>query len=677
MSLLTLSDVKKFYGRQDVLKGGAFNVNPGERIGLIGANGAGKSTALRIILGIESPDSGEVHRAKGLRLGYLPQDLMTFSGRALLDIVMDTADDIRAIEEELRLVSQDIEDLSSRDAPDRRDLLELTDRQGRLLELFDALGGYTLETEARKILQGLCFSETDFSRPVEEFSGGWIMRAVLARLLLAAPDILLLDEPTNHLDIDSLLWLEGYLKNCPSALILVSHDRVFLNNVVQKIVEVDRGEIITYTGNYDRYVLEKEKRLATEAGNFASQQERIKQVERFIERNRVRKDRAKQVQSRIKMLEKMDKLESPVQTKNLRFSLPPASRSPETLIELSTIEKRYGPNIIYRDLDLAIRRDDRIAFLGANGRGKSTLMKIMAGTSEFQEGTRRVGEGVVISYFAQFQLEQLDPNRTVLEELDSVAGDMSQGRLRTILATFLFRDDDVFKKVAVLSGGEKTRLILAKIMMVGPNLLLLDEPSNHLDIPGREMLEQALRAYTGTICLISHDRRLINAVANKVLIIKDRQVEIFPGNYNDYQEVWAKRVEGDATFAPSPSPFLPAPQASAARTQAKTENRAEREARKKAEAETRRRVNQLRAPLQKKIQTLENRLSELGKRLDQVAAALAAPETYQDPEKTKALNLEYAALKAESEKSANAWEEAALRLEELETDLGAAVPSEK
>ena len=674
MSLLTFSDVKKFYGRQDVLKGGAFNVNPGERIGLIGANGAGKSTALRIIQGVESPDSGEVHRAKGLRMGFLPQDLMTFSGRVLLELVMDTADDIRAIEEELRLIALEIEDISAGQEPDQELLLELTNRQGRLLERFDALGGYTLETEAKKILHGLGFTETDFSRPVEEFSGGWIMRAVLARLLLAEPDILLLDEPTNHLDLDSLLWLENYLKTCPSALILVSHDRVFLNNVVQKIVEVDRGEIIAYTGNYDRYLVEKEKRLATEAGAYATQQERIKQIERFIERNRVRKDRAKQVQSRIKMLEKMDKMEAPVQAKKtLKFSLPPASRTPEILLELSDIEKRYGDHVIYQNLDFSVRRDERIAFLGANGRGKSTLMKLAAGTADFQDGTRRVGDGVIISYFAQFQLEQLDPNRTVLEELDTVAGDMSQGRMRTHLASFLFREEDVYKKVSVLSGGEKTRLILAKIMLVSPNLLLLDEPSNHLDIPGRDMLEKALQSYTGTICLISHDRGLINAVANKVLIIKDKKVETFPGNYNDYLELWAPRLE-EQVAGTEPGEITETIEIQS-RAQARTETRAEREARKRAEAQNRQRLHQLKAPLEKEIQALELRLTELGRRLDEISGALASPETYQNQEKTKALNLEYADLKAENENVTAAWEEAALKLEEIETDLGAASQS--
>lgn len=661
MSLLNLENVTKFYGRQDVLRGAALNINPGELVGLIGPNGSGKTTLLRLILGVESPDAGEVHKAKGLRMGHLPQDLMSFSGRNLLDLVMDTAEEARAVEAELTQVALELEEVSAQTPPDEAALLELTARQGRLMELFENLGGYTLETQARKILAGLGFSESDFQRHVEEFSGGWIMRAVLARLLLAEPDLLLLDEPTNHLDLDSLLWLEGYIQTSPSALLLVSHDRIFINNVVQRIVEIDRGRIISYQGNYDRYLREKEKRLTAEAAAYAGQQERIKQVERFIDRNRVRKDRAKQVQSRIKMLEKMDKLAPPAQKEKIKFSFTQPVRSPETLAELAGVTKSFGQNILYHDLDMAVRRGDRIAFLGPNGAGKTTLMKLLAGKTDFQAGTRRVGEGVTLSYFAQFQLEELNPYQSVLEELGTVAGDLTAGRLRSILAGFLFRGDDVSKKVSVLSGGEKTRLILAKIMLSGPNLLLLDEPSNHLDIPGREMLEQALTQYQGALCLISHDRHLINAVANKVLVIRQGRVEVLPGNHADYLSMWRERLEAESDSAQS-RPEIE-------KTPAKGLTRAEREARKKAEAHARQRLYRLKAPLIKEIESLEKRLDEMGARLSEVSAVMAAPETYQDSERFKGLNLEYARLKAEMEGTTAAWEKAALKLEEIEAGL--------
>ncbi len=664
MALLNIQDVKKFYGRQDVLRKAAFHVNSGEKVGLIGPNGAGKSTLLRLILGDESPDEGQVHKAKGLRLGYLPQDLMSFSGQNLLEMVMDTAENLRAIEAELALLAQEIEEAARHRPVDEEALLELTNRQSSLLELFEGLGGYTLESEAKKILDGLGFRESDFSRPIEAFSGGWIMRAVLARLLLAQPDILLLDEPTNHLDMDSLLWLESYLKSSASALILVSHDRVFLNNVALRIVEVERGEAFSYSGNYDRYLDEKEKRKTTQAAAYASQQDRIKQIERYIEKNRVRASTARRAQSRVKMLERMEKLEAPVQQqKTFKLSLPEPARGPDMLVELSDITKSYGSNTVYRNLDFAVRRNDRIAILGPNGQGKSTLVKLLAGRTDIQSGTRRVGAGVIVSYFTQFQLEDLNPDRTIIEELDAVAGDLTPGRLRSILGGFLFQGDDVFKKVAVLSGGEKSRLIMAKMMLVAPNLLLLDEPSNHLDIPGREMLEQALKQYTGTICLISHDRRLINAVANKVVVINHGRVESFPGNFNDYGEIWQERLNAPqigaasvgGSIGPDPTPL-------------KIQSRANREAQKKAAAQARQRLYSERAPLLENLKRLEKRQEELGGRLEEITAALAEPDTYQDPERSKDLNLEYSRLKAEMDETTAAWEGAAMKLEEIEAD---------
>ena len=663
MSLLTLQGIKKFYGRQDVLRGAGFYINPGERVGLVGPNGAGKTTIMRIILGRETPDEGSVHAAKGMRLGYLPQELMTFHGRNLIDMVMDTADELRAIEAELEGLALDLEAAGTESEADADRLLELTDRQGRLLTLFENLGGYTLETEARKILAGLRFSETDFTRPIQEFSGGWIMRAVLARLLLTSPDLLLLDEPTNHLDIESLVWLEQYLLGCSSAVLLVSHDRAFLNNVAQRIVEIDRGLAAGYTGNYDQYVLEKEKRNATQAAAYAAQQDRIRQMERFIERNRVRASGARRAQSRIKVLEKLERVEPPSGTKprTFKLELPSAPRPPDTLLELSGVTKSYGGNTVYRHLDFTVRRGDRIAFLGANGRGKSTLMKLLAGTVDHDAGRRRVGNGVVVSYFAQFQLEELNPNRTVLEELASVAGDLTQGRLRGILGSFLFGEDDVFKKVAVLSGGEKTRLIMSKMIVTGPNLLLLDEPSNHLDIPARDMLEQALTRYDGTLCLISHDRHLVNAVANKVLVIHGGRVETFPGNYDDYQRLWAERAESGAQ---------PRDEVKKEKQVREGTSRAEREARKRAEAESRQRLSRLRGPLAKEIGRLEGILDELGARLDVLNTELGLPETYDDSVRVRELNLEATRIKAEMEAVTAAWEGAALELEEMEAAGG-------
>ncbi|MBW1710965.1 MAG: ATP-binding cassette domain-containing protein, partial [Deltaproteobacteria bacterium] len=640
------------YGRQDVLNRVGLQIKAGERVGLIGPNGAGKTTLFKIILGHTAPDSGQVHKTKGLRLGYLPQDVMSFSGKTVLKLVMDTAEEARVVEAELQEIASELKELAAKDDPDKDTLVELTNRQSHLLDLFETLGGYQLKAQAGKILKGLGFTETDFDRPIEELSGGWIMRAVLARLLLAEPDLLLLDEPTNHLDMDSLLWMEDYLKISPSALLLISHDRTFLNNLVHRIVEIERAEVISYAGNYDQYIKEKEKRLATQAASYANQQEKIKQIERFISRNRVRKSSASQVQSRIKALDKIERIDAPpAGRKKINFSLPPAPRAPKTLIELSGVTKSYQEQPVYRDLDFNIQRGDRIALLGVNGAGKTTLMKLLAGVTNYQAGIRKVGTGVVFAYFAQHQLEELNMNLTVLEEISLAAPGQTYGWLRSLLGKFQFREDDVFKKVTALSGGEKTRLILAKIMLSRPNLLLLDEPSNHLDIPGQEMLEQALKQYQGSLVLISHDRKLINAVANKIAMVREGRVEVYLGNFNDLET----RLESSFMISPGGD-----------NNQAKSSARAEREARKRAEAETRQRLYRFKTPLIKEMDRLEKRLEEVGHRLDEISTQLALPKTYQDQEISKALNYEYSQLKAENRELTAAWENKALELEELE-----------
>ncbi|MDR3038127.1 MAG: ATP-binding cassette domain-containing protein, partial [Candidatus Adiutrix sp.] len=368
MALISLSEVGRFYGRQDVLTGATLALNPGERVGLVGRNGAGKTTLIRLILGLENPDSGSVTRAKGLRLGYLPQELTARRGLTLLELVLDTAEEYRRVEAELALVGEELA-AKSRDG-DPGELMELARRQSHLLHLFEALGGWDKEASAKKILSGLGFAESDFGRDLGEFSGGWLMRGVLARLLLASPDLLVLDEPTNHLDLDSLVWLESYLKNSPSALLLVSHDRVFLNNVTQKIIEIRQGRTHTYTGNYERFLEEKEQRLLTEAAAFENQQGRIKQIEKFIERNRVRASTARRAQSRIKMLEKMDRLSAPenLEDQSFRLRLPVGARGPDLVAEFSGVAKNYGPVEVFRDLNLTLRRGRHLALIGPNGR---------------------------------------------------------------------------------------------------------------------------------------------------------------------------------------------------------------------------------------------------------------------------------------------------------------------
>ncbi|MDR1045888.1 MAG: ATP-binding cassette domain-containing protein [Candidatus Adiutrix sp.] len=662
MALISFSEVSRFYGRQDVLTGVTLSLNAGQRVGLVGRNGAGKTTIIRLIMDQESPDSGTITRARGLRLGYLPQELPGRRGLSLLELVMDTAEEFREVERELAEAGEELARKSAAGA-EAEELMELARRQGRLMHLFESLGGWEKEAEAKKILSGLGFAESDFSRDLSQFSGGWMMRGVLARLLLASPDLLVLDEPTNHLDLDSLLWLEGYLKNSASALLLVSHDRVFLNNVVHRIIEVRQGRAHSYQGNYEQFLLEKEQRLITEAAAFENQRERIKQIEKFIERNRVRASTARRAQSRLRMLEKMDLLAPPegLEDQNFHFRLPKPARGPDQVAELIGVSKKYGQVEVYRDLNLRLRRGDRLALIGPNGRGKSTLLKMLAGLEPVSGGVRRLGQGLKPGYFAQFQMDSLNPAHTLLEELATVAGDLGQGPLRSVLGAFLFSGEDVFKKVAVLSGGEKARVALAKIMLGAPNLLLLDEPTNHLDIPGRQMLEDALADFEGTLVLISHDRHLINSLCRSVGVIESGRLEVFPGDYDDYQSMWLKGPAETGQRAPRPDLGEGAggDQPDEIRAESKKESR-------KQEAQARKELSARRRPLKKLVEDSERRLAEIAGRRDELGRLMADPATYQDGEKARAINREFQALTEESRELEKSWEEAMTALESLE-----------
>jgi len=646
--MIKIEGLTRFYGHQDVLRECDLYIGPADRIGLIGPNGTGKTTLLRLILGEEEPNRGEISRPKDLRIGYLPQSLIAFKGNTVLGLVMGTADDLKQIERELHETTRSLEEAQSHD-----EMVRLAERQGRLHEVFDDLGGYGLEAQAKRILVGLGFSEVDYHRPIEQLSGGWMMRAAMARILLSDPDLILLDEPTNHLDLESLVWMEEYLKQSASALVLISHDRVFLNNVVNRIVEIDGGKLISYTGNYDSYEKEREKRLRIHQAAYENQQEKIRQIERFIERNRVRKDRARQVQSRIKLLEKMERIDPPMHQHTLDFHFPPSPRAPKTLIELKNVSKSYDTKRIYDRINLSIQRGDRIAFLGPNGAGKTTLRRILGGQADF-EGERFTGAGVCLAVFSQEQMDQLIPHHTVLQELMSVAGDQPQGQLRALLGAFLFRGDDVFKRVSILSGGERSRLLLCKILVQPANLLLLDEPTNHLDISSRKILESALQQYGGTLCLITHDRHLINAVANKLLLIRNQKVEIYPGNFDDFQSIWRERE------SPSPLPWK------GASCRQKGVSRKEARAQKRAEAEWRTRLFREATPLRERLSALEKNIEETTRQLDDITWQLAREEIHQNPQRLRQLSETYHAMKTQVAEWTHQWESTALRLEELE-----------
>jgi ATP-binding cassette subfamily F protein 3 len=490
------------------------------------------------------------------------------------------------------------------------------------------------------------------------------MRAALARILLSAPDLILLDEPTNHLDLESLLWLEDYLTGVTSALLIISHDRAFLNRVVDRIVEIDECKLISYAGDYDFYRVEKAKREEIRWAAYRKQQERIAQIQRFIEKNRVRKDRAKQVQSRIKMLERMDRIDPPRQAKSIHFEFPSPPRPTKTLIELRHISKSYDAQLVYGDINLSILRGDRIAFLGPNGAGKTTLMQILAGEMDFEGEKRLVNPKVRIASFSQRQMEHLSPVNTVLEELMSVGGDQTLGKLRALLGAFLFQDDDTSKKVSLLSGGEKSRLLLCKMLIARANLLLLDEPTNHLDIPSSEALEEALRQYEGTLCLITHDRHLINAVANKILVIRDKALELYPGNFEDYQRIWAQKG-GDS----------PAWEGQTNASHDERSTRRKTQEQRRAEAEWRNRLYRESSPLRKRLELLEEEIDKSTTLLNQLDRELARSETYRESSRIQDIQKSRKDLKERVDELARQWESVATQLEDVERQFEATKPS--
>ncbi|MDR1080895.1 MAG: ATP-binding cassette domain-containing protein [Deltaproteobacteria bacterium] len=658
MSLVTFSDVTRFYGRQEVLAGVTLAIEPGDRIGLVGRNGAGKTTIIRLVMEEEQPDRGLVVRSRGLKIGYLPQEILTQPGKRLLELVLDTDPEYRRVEAALRQMEADLARLQEEPRPDG-EVMGMVERHGALLHEFERLGGWEKEAAAKKILSGLGFVESDLERELSEFSGGWVMRAVLARLLLARPDLLILDEPTNHLDLDSLVWLESYLKSTPSALLLVSHDRVFLNNLATKIIELRNGRADLYPGNYGEFLESKEMRLQTEASAFQNQQAHIRQMEKFIERNRARASTARRAQSRVKAIDKLDRLAAPDSGLDPKFSLslPVGRRGPDMVAEMKGVSKVYGDIEVFTDLNLTLRRTDRLALVGPNGRGKSTLIKLMAGAIAATSGECRLGQSVDLGYFSQFQMDSLDASRTVLEEFASASAGMSPGSQRSLLAGFLFQGEDVFKKVKVLSGGEKTRLVLAKIMMGAPNLLLLDEPTNHLDIMGRQMLEDALANYRGTMVIISHDRHFINRLATSVGVIEGGGLTVFPGDYDDYRDIWLERIgDGQAegpqahaappANAPSARPTLKAAQEKPpARDPSRRQDAGGSLRRKQPAKGNDRASGNRKAQLRRSMSETETRLDGIAVRLKELDGVLSGHEVYKDRARMQEILVEQADLK--------------------------------
>jgi ATP-binding cassette subfamily F protein 3 len=617
-----------------------WHIKPGEKIGLIGANGTGKTTLLKIIVGDYKPTSGTISMSKDITLGYLNQDLLSYaSDKSILHVAMEAFERQNQLHAEIEVLLKKLETDYSEDL-----LNKLSDKQHE----FEALDGYNIEYKAHEILAGLGFAEADQERKLSTFSGGWRMRVMLAKILLQAPDILLLDEPTNHLDLPSIVWLEDYLRNFEGAIVIVSHDRWFLDKVINRTVESRKGKLTVYAGNYSFYLEEKGLRAEIQRGEFKNQQAKIKQEERLIERFRAKASKAKMAQSRIKQLDKLERIDD-VDDDNpsVNFTFKFGKQSGRNVTTIEGLSKSY-PNLqILDNADAIIEKGDKIALIGANGRGKSTLLRIIAGADKTFEGKSETGYNVTQTFFAQHQLESLHLESEILAELQSFAPKHSDTELRSILGSFLFTGDDVFKKIKVLSGGEKSRVALAKALTADANFLILDEPTNHLDMASVNILIQALQQYEGTFIAVSHDRYFLDNIANKIWFIEDQKIKEYPGTYQEYEEWMSKRK-----YEPKPTPIPQLQQKEEKKEPVKQQPSDDKNKQLKKLNGDLTRMEQQIADLEKEVKQLENKLAEDG--------------VFNNPAKLKETNATYQQKQTALKQVQQQWETLAEQIMELE-----------
>ncbi|WP_255233436.1 ABC-F family ATP-binding cassette domain-containing protein [Aliifodinibius salipaludis] len=654
ISLLQLENISLSFGDETLLDEISTIINPGERVGLVGPNGAGKSTLLKIIASEVEPNAGNITMSKAATVGYLPQDGVDPDPDLTVQEEMESAfADIQELEDKVQKAREELATLDEGTAEYQSAMEEV----GRLQNRIEQSGAYALESNIEKILMGLGFTPDDFDRSTTEFSGGWLMRIALGKLLLQRPMYLLLDEPTNHLDIESLRWIEQFLNGYEGAVIIVSHDKAFLNKITTRTLALEYGDLHDYAGNYDYYEEKHAERKEHLRKAYENQQQEIKEIQDFIDKFRYNASKAAQVQSRIKQLEKMDKIELDEREEEIFFEFPPPERSGAVVMRLKNIRKQYDNNVVFKDLSYSIDRGDKIAVVGPNGAGKSTMIRMLAGLEGFDAGEREPGHNVTTSYFAQHQADELDLDKTVFEIMREAAPKTDETRLRTILGCFLFQGDDVFKKVSVLSGGEKSRLALARMLVQPANFLIFDEPTNHLDMQSKKILQQALDQYEGTYMIVSHDRDFLDPIVDKVLEVRPDKTNTFHGNVSYYLDKVEEREESDKAKNQKDS------------SSNASNNGLSRKEERRLAAQRRQRKHDKLKPLKKKMDPLEKEIEDLEERKDEIEDLMAEPDFYDDEEQVKEISMEYKKLKGKLVEIYAKWEELATQMSEIEEEF--------